>query len=114
MTTFDAPIPSLPMAAFGLAIILVLVLSLIGSTALFAWGSRISFRQAGESRKSKATNTWFRRVGWPVAFFILPGFTHVAYSFFEPTPYRFRLLAWSVSLGLLGGLLLSRLYLAAL
>lgn len=114
MAALDTPIASLPMAALGLAIVLIFVLWLIGINILFAWGSYISFRQAGAVPKGKSAYKWLKRIGWPTVFFILPGYTHVAYSFFESTSVRFRVLAWGVSLGLIGGLLLLRLYVAIL
>ena len=96
--------------ALGLTSLLLLLFSLVGSTLLLAWGSRLALHGTPDRGPSK--RSWLMRLIWPVVFFVLPGPTQILYSFLRPTSLRFRLLAWSVSLSLLIGLLLSFLFLA--
>jgi hypothetical protein len=91
MTVSPALLPVLlSLALINLAL---LVISLVGGVALLGWGSRLAF---------KAPGSLLVRGAWPVAFLILPGFTHLLFSLTRPTPPRFRLLAIAVTLSLTG------------
>ena len=100
------------MLALGLTIFLLLLFFFVGNALLLAWGSRLALRGTPDRAPSK--RSWLMRVIWPVVFFVLPGPSHILYSFLRPTSFRFRLLAWSVSLSLIIMLLLSFLSLAIL
>ena len=96
--------------ALGLTSLLLLVFVLVGYPLLLGWGSRLALR--GPFDRGPGGRPLLMRLIWPVAFFLLPGLTHILYSFLRPTSFRFRLLAWSVSLSLLIGFLLMFIFLA--
>jgi len=84
----------------------MLISAIAGSVVLIGWGGRSMLKDPTSAFEPASRNpiAWVRRLGWSAAFLLLPGPSHLAFSFIRDTPRRFRLLAAGVSIFLVFGL----------